>query len=377
MEQGEPERDADQPTRPPTRGTSSTSRPRLSTKPPNRWRRRLLVAGAVVQAIVLVLVIATGITYWRLTATATNFPGSHFNRGLNAVWLEHTWAGDLHSSADYASLAATLRAEQIGDIYVHVGPLDSDGTIPADRAPYASTFAAAMHVRMPGVKVLAWIGQLEAASGYPADQTVNLAEYKVRTRIANTARQFVLGGMDGVHYDIEPIVNNNPRFLDLLDETRAVLPAGALLSLSAQKWAPNAHIAEWAFKLGKADSWWTSYYYSQVAAHADQLVVEAYNTAMPAPALYELAVKEETQHILEAAQTASHPPQVLIGLPTYSGNTTWFHDSAENMLTGLKGVTAGLNCGEDISHFQGVAIYRYGTTTPNDWTTYDHLWLGR
>ncbi len=234
-----------------------------------------------------------------------------------------------------------------------------------------------MHKLMPGVRVLAWIGQLEAASGYPADQTVNLDNYNVRIEIANTARQFVLRGMDGVHYDIEPIINNNPRFLDLLDETRAVLPQGAIISLSAQKWAPNAHIAEWAFRLGKADAWWTTYYYAQVAAHADQLVVEAYNTAMPTPALYELAVKEETQNILEAARTAPHPPQVLIGLPTYTGNTTWFHDTAENMTTGLKGVTAGLNCGEDTSYFQGVAIYRYGTTSAAAWTTYDHLWLGQ
>ncbi|MBF6589752.1 MAG: hypothetical protein IVW57_04380, partial [Ktedonobacterales bacterium] len=224
---------------------------------------------------------------------------------------------------------------------------------------------------------LAWIGQLEAASGLPAGQVVNLDDSATRTRIVATARGFTSAGMDGVHYDIEPILNNNPRFIDLLRATRAVLPPGALISVAAQKWAPNAHIADWAFQAGHAGAWWTSYYYSAVAANVDQLVVMAYNTAMPTAGLYALAVKQETQYILESASAVPHPPRVLIGLPTYTGDSTWFHDRAENMTSGLSGVTAGLNSGGDISSFEGVAIYRYGTTTPADWATYDRLWLGR
>jgi spore germination protein YaaH len=325
--------------------------------------------------VALTLIAALIFTLWRLSATATSYPPAHFNEGHNAVWLEHAWAGTPHTAAEYDQLATQLTQEQIGYVFVHVGPLASDGTIPTSLAPNARTFATQMHERLPGLRIMAWIGQLEAASGQSSDQTINLENSTVREHIAQTAAHFVGLGMNGVHYDIEPITNNNPRFLDLLDETRAVLPPGALLSVAAQKWAPNAHVADWAFHVGRADAWWTSYYYTQVASHVDQLVVMAYNTAMPTAGLYELAIKQETQHILEAAEAAPHPPRVMIGLPSYTGNSTWFHDQAENVRSGLKGVADGLNSGSNISSFDGVAIYRYGTTTDADWADYRALWL--
>jgi spore germination protein YaaH len=328
--------------------------------------------------VLVVAVVGTlAFMFWRLTATATDYAPAHFNQGRNAVWLEHTWAGEPHSAVEYDQLAAQLAREQITYLFVHVGPLESDGSIPANLAPNAGAFAEQMHQRVPGLRILAWIGQLEAASKEPGDETVSLDNSRVRGRIAQTAAGFVRLGMDGVHYDIEPITNNNPRFLDLLDETRAALPSGALLSVAAQKWAPNAHVADWAFHVGRADAWWTSYYYTQVASHVDQLVVMAYNTALPTAGLYELAVKQETQHILEAAQAAPHPPRVLIGLPSYTGDNTWFHAEAENVRSGLKGVADGLNSGSDISSFEGVAIYRFGTTTESDWAEYQALWLGQ
>lgn len=339
------------------------------------WLRRVAIT---LLTLIVLLAGFVGIAYWRLSATVTQYAGSHFNQGHNGVWLEHAWAGQPHTDADYDALAARLKAEQITYVYAHVGPLDSDGTIPDDRAPNAAALAAALHARMPGVRVLAWIGQLERASGYPADETVDLEESSVRTSIAKTAAHFVADlGYDGVHYDIEPIVNNNPRFLDLLDETRVQLPPGAIISLSGQKWAPNATFATMLHNMGKADAWWTSYYYAAVAKHCDQIVALVYNTAMPTPTTYQLAVKQETANILSAVRSAANPPQVLIGLPTYPGDNFWFHDTAENMRTGLSGVIAGLNSDRDTSPFTGVAIYRYALTSDDDWNTYDKMWLGK
>lgn len=338
------------------------------------WPGRLARA---VLLLVVVLASALGFGIWQVAHTDTSYAGPHFNTGNNAVWLEHTWAADSHTPAEYDQLAARLSAEQIGYVYAHVGPLNSDGTIPQDRAASAAVLTRELHARMPNVRVLAWIGQVEAASGLPADEVVDLSISGVRGNITQTAARFVDAyGFDGVHYDIEPIVNNNPHFLDLLVETRAALPHGAILSVSGQKWAPNAHIADWAYSLHKGGEWWTSYYYASVAAHVDQIAVMTYDTAMPTARLYEMFVKEETQHILEAAQTAQHPPRVLMGIPTYTGDTRWFHGSAENMSSALPGVIAGLNSASARSLFEGVAIYRYGVTTDSDWSTYDHDWLG-
>lgn len=376
MRSGKLQRDADTPTWP-LPGRPATRRADGSSGGSGH-RSRLWRVLRVLALVIVLLAVASAAVLWRLSATVTAYAGSHFNAGQNAVWLEHEWAGQAHTSAQYDALAQRLGDEQIGYVFAHVGPLDSDGTIPNDRAPYAAALVAALHARLPNVKVLAWIGQVEAAAGYPASESVNLDDSSVRSRIAQTAAHFVSDfGFDGVHYDIEPIVNNNPRFLDLLTTTRDLLPAGAILSTVGQKWAPNAHVADWLRNRGKADAWWTSYYYAAVAAHVDQLVAMVYNTGVPAPQLYQITVQQETTHILDAVRSASHPPRVLIGLPTYTGDSLWFHSSAENLTTGLSGVVAGLNSNRDTHPFVGVAIYRYGLTTNADWDQYNALWLGK
>ncbi|HLY30842.1 MAG TPA: glycosyl hydrolase family 18 protein [Ktedonobacterales bacterium] len=350
------------------------------TKQPPRGHLGRFIRWAALIALILAVVLASalGYAYWRLSATVTDYTGAHFNQGHNAVWLEHGWVGQAHSDADYDALAQQLQREQITYVFAHVGPLQSDGTIPDSLAPNAQGFASAMHTRLPGLRILAWVGQLEAASGLPADQVVNLGDAQVRLRIAHTAARFVTDdGFDGVHYDIEPITNNNDAFIELLDETRAILPPGAILSVSGEKWAPSARVASLLYQQGRAGEWWTSYYYAEVAAHVDQIAVMTYDTGMPTSTLYQLFVKQETQHILDDARSAKHPPQVLIGAPTYSGNDPWYHSSAENMQSALLGVTAGLNSDRQTQPFVGVAIYRYAVTSDSSWATYNHLWLGK
>jgi hypothetical protein len=342
---------------------------------PHPWRRRLRSAGLVLLIAAVLILAGIGIAYWRLTATMTNYPGSHFNLHQNGVWLEHSWAGETHAGPDYDALASLLGAEQVTYVYAHVGPLDSDGTIPADLAPNAATLVSQLHARLSGVHVLAWIGQVDSDGDTPG--TVNLDDSSVREQIAATAAHFVrVLGFDGIIYDIEPILNNNPRYIDLLEETRADLPPGAILSTIGQKWAPNAHIADFLRSQGKADAWWTTYYYADVAAHVDQIVPLIYNSAMPTARAYEIFVQQETEHILDAVRSARHPPQVLIGLPTYPGNSFWYHDTAENIMTGLSGVIAGLNSNRDTSAFTGVAIYRFAYTSSQDWSIYRSAWLG-
>ena len=359
------------------------ARPPLAPKmrPAKRARSRrarvLRGIGLALLVIAVILSLGAGALIWSWSRTVTDYPAAHFNSGLNAVWLEHTWSGSPHTSAEYDRLATELKARQVTFVYAHVGPLESAGTIPDDRAPYAQRFAAAMHERLPSLRVLAWIGQNEAASGNAPEDVVQLDNSSVRTHIALTAARFVkVDGFNGVHYDIEPIVNNDARFLDLLDETRQALPARAMISIAGQKWAPNATIADWVHQAGRADAWWTSYYYSRVAAYVDQIAVMTYNTAMPTAPAYSLMVKQQTQNILAAVRSVGRPPQILMGIPTYPGNDRWYHDSAENMASGLAGIAAGLNSETESSPFAGVAIYRFALTSDASWNTYDKVWLG-
>ncbi len=364
------------PSRHALRATAAVARSRLVAIKARLGRFWLVLP--LLLAFVLLAGLGAGFALWNLSQTITNYPGAHFNTGQNAVWLEHDWSGSAHDPGEYDALAARLRAEQISYVYAHVGPLDSSGRIPADRAPFARELADALHARLPSVHMLAWIGQIETASGQPADQVVNLDDSAVRSRIAATAAHFVVDEhFGGVHYDIEPIINNNNHFLDLLDATRSALPPGAIVSIAAEKWAPNATLAGWADSAGHANAWWTSYYFAALAGHVDQMVVMAYNSAMPTAQLYQIFVKQQVQHILDAVRTARHPPQLLVGIPTYPGDDRWHHAGAENMASGLAGITAGLNSTDDPSPFAGVSIYRFALTTDGDWATYDKAWLGK
>lgn len=102
----------------------------------------------------------------------------------------------------------------------------------------------------------------------------------------------------------------------------------------------------------------------------------AYNTALPFGSLYAIAVKVQTQHIVTAVESSPHACQIFIGVPTYHDNGFWFHDRAENMASGIDGVVAGLNSVPDHRGFAGLAVYRYGLTSQQDWKTYESTWLG-
>jgi hypothetical protein len=338
--------------------------------------RRLALT--LVAVVVVISGLSLGLWGW-LNREATAYGGTHFNQGMNAVWLEHTWAGDAHSASDYTALAQRLQRAQIRYVFAHVGPLASDGTIPQDRYPHAQDMAAQLKADDPGLRVLAWIGQVEASSGLPPDETVNVSDPNVRQAIAETSAHFVKDlGFDGVHYDIEPMLNNAPHLLDLLDVTRQLLPPGAIISISSPMWAPNAHLAEWLrSSIGRGAGLWTSYYYADVAKHVDQLVVMDYNTALPSGLLYRTFVKQQTQNILNAVRSAREPPQVLIGLPTYHDTGFWFHSAAENVSNGIPGVIDGLNANSDTAPFAGIALYRLATTDTSDWRAYQRLWLGQ
>ncbi len=355
-------------------GTLSTA-----PKPPRPHWRAWRVALAVVASLVLIVALAAEIGWWRLTATATAYDGAHFNRGRNATWVAHTWVGDEHSAGDYAALAAQLEREQITYVFAHVGPLDGDGSIPAERYPFARQFADALHADDPGVMILAWMGQINRMGAQPGGSQIDISLSETRQRIADTAAIFTNTlDFDGAHLDIEPILNNDNHFLDLLDATRASMLPGKMLSIATPNWVPVARASEIFDDLTRhPDNWWTTYYFQAVSHHVDQIVVMLYNTSMPTAPLYEALVQQETANVLRDVRLAGANTAVIIGIPTYTGDSRIFHAAAENMRTGLTGVVNGLNSGGVGAAFDGVAIYPKWLTTDADWATYERLWLGQ
>jgi Glycosyl hydrolases family 18 len=337
------------------------------------YRRRILMIFLI--AIVLCGSVTGELLWWHATATATTYPGSHFNRAKNAIWIAHTWVGDYHTDDEYITLCDRLIREQILYVYVHVGPLDSDGTIPLARAYYADRFVQFVNSYAPQLLFYAWVGQIYG----PRTDQIDLEQPQVREQVALTSAHFVTQiGFYGVHYDIEPVPNNDNHFLDLLDATRRIIGVNSHISVATPNWIPLARAADGIeLVTGRENVWWTTYYYLKVSQYVDQIVVMLYNTGMPTAPMYQMLVEQETAHILRAVERGSASAEVVIGIPTFVAQSRAFHSSAENMRTGLNGVISGLNYGTYHTAFAGVAIYPEWLTTANDWATYDHLWLGK
>jgi hypothetical protein len=311
----------------------------------------------------MVLPVGMAAAALQVKGSGTPSPMAH-GRGHDAVWLGHGWVDGRRTGADVRDLAARLRATGIGDLFVHTGPLRLDGGLDPARHPRAAWMLKALHAALPGVRVQAWLGQKVDTGHLRLDDPV------VRDRILGAARQVLDLGFDGVHYDLEPVPDGSPAFLDLLARTRA-LTGTRVLSVATPQVEPAPLIAAVGNPIIGHDKWWTPHYLTKVAHLADQVAVMSYDTALPLRTWYAGYVRMETETALRAV-----PPStgLLIGLPAYRTDDMGHHASAETVAAAIRGARLGL--GTSPRNTFGVALYADFTATDADWRTYHHHWLG-
>lgn len=322
-----------------------------------RWR----VAGALLATLAVVLLL--GEAYFRLSTPAI------YSAGANAIWLRHAWVGEAKGPQDYAALVDKLRTMKITHAYFHAGPFTGEGTVRPDRVAAAAGLVAAMGQGCPEVKVIAWLGQIEARAGGILDITAA----DNRARMVETARWFLDLGYDGVHYDIEPIYSGDQDFLDLLTTTRLhTSAAGAELSVAASmpEWLPG--LERFLRRFVKHPGCWTERYFLAVAACVDQVAVMTYDTAIPVPFIYGRLVARTVRWC-----AAAGVPDVLIGIPTYGGFTGGHWPWAENVTTALRGLKHGLAALEPaLRPGFGAAVFAEWTTSEEEISSYVKLWVG-
>ena len=288
--------------------------------------------------------------------------------GHDALWLGHAWVGGTKTDADIDQLAASIHNTGISDLFVHVGPLSDDGTLDPAKAPAAAWFAAAVHARIPGVRVQAWLGDEVLPSG-----RMNLEDPNTRARIVTSARQVLARGFDGVHLDLEPVGDADPGYLALLGALHPVVrAAGGVLSVSAEQVEPLPE-TRWAMESVEGhSSWWSIGYLYQVAARVDQIALMTYDTALWSSSAYSGFVRDETAVALRAV-----PPDValLIGLPAFHDAHDLGHSSsAETVAAAVRGVRLALPAGTPVDRQFGVAMYVDFAATPADWAAYRSDW---
>lgn len=296
---------------------------------------------------------------------ATSYPGSHFNRGTNAVWLGVEWVNEPHGADEVVALVDDLDHRQIRTVFAYASYRKPDGQFNPTYA-HAAEFIRSLKATQPGLNVQAWIG-------LPL-RYVNLGDATVRAEIAAFCAMLVREGkFDGVHLDPEPISSDDAAVLALLDDVRGALGPEPTLSIATPRIRPILPDAPWPL-VGRVA--WSAGYYRQVAERADQIAVMTYDSTLPVAPLYRLWMRFQVIEVSRAVEDMG--VQLFFGIPTSEEETKTHRPDAENVTSGLQGLVEGLNDAEARpAVVTGAAIYPHWETDEAEWAVYESLWLGR
>ncbi|MFI6491893.1 hypothetical protein [Streptomyces sp. NPDC050564] len=330
-----------------------------------RWPKR--IALTLLLALLLPS-LAAGIAL-RVDYAGDPAPGTQ-TRNRDAIWLGHAWVDGRKADPDVKALAARLRSTGIRDLYVHAGPLEHDGTLPETAYPSARWMIAAVHRRLPGVRVQAWLGDELAGEG---PDGLRLERAATRDAVVRSTRQILDAGFDGVHFDLEPLHSGDRDYLSLLDDLHRVTKArGVPLSIAAHQIDPLPAAHSLRGTLTGHPKWWSQRYFGQVARRVDQIAVMSYDTAMPLESLYGGYVAQQTSLALEVTPKST---DLLMGLPFFHEDDLSHHGSAETVAAAVRGTRLGLSrTDRHRAHF-GVALYVDFAATEADWTAYREGWV--
>ena len=297
------------------------------------------------------LLLAVCITYllWRPGLDVRD--GRH-DRGRNGIWLGHGWLGGddwfvkYGKTNEFASfrdpdqireLAERLRRHHITDVFPHLCPADPNGQLPSVNAEQVERFLDAFD----GFRVIPWIGG-------PNGSSARLHKVQWRTAFVTNVQSLIAAHprLAGVQINIEPLTSGDTNFLQLLDELRAALPKGKVLSIAAYPPPTWWHPYE--------DVHWDEKCFREVARRSDQMAVMMYDAAQRIPKTYQRLMADWTQEVL----AWSDGTPVLLGVSTYEDADVGYHDpKVENLTNALLGIHRGLASQSLPANYQGVAIY--------------------
>lgn len=328
-------------------------------------RRRVLLATSA-----LVLGAAAWVSF-RLAYGRFGDAAPHpFNQDRNAVWLEHRWLERDHPEAEIAARLESLDQHGITYVYPHLIPFNAAGRLPVHSREQMRRFLGVARRVAPRMKVLPWVGGLRIGYRRTRPGSLDLSDLGQRQRIVAECRGLLDEGFDGIHVNVEPVDNGNVEFLSLLRALRTAVGPNHVLSLSAIRPGP--------FSLPGAPNFvWTPDYYARVASVADQIVVMAYDTALPTPNLYRRYLAYTAGAVTGTFVASRSRARVLIGIPTYDETGLMHRGSVETPENALLGIVAGLRGLGGGGTFEGVALYAEWTTDPGEWSAYERVWRGR
>jgi hypothetical protein len=287
-----------------------------------------------------------------------------FDSASNGIWVGHRWytgrevrSGDLVPAFEIDVLVRRLRSAGIRYVYVHTGPLLADGSIADSADPFFSELRGAY----PEGVFLAWLGA--------RIEKVRLGEEDWRRAVVGVVERLADEGFDGVHFDLEPLRDGHPGYLELLSEVRNQMGADWTISQATPRTTPFGL----PFGLLRRN-FWAGPFYRATMDIADQTVLMAYDTNLPLRVAYVAFVRDQTRRLTKWS-CAAKKHEILIGIPAYHDVPEYSDPSVENIGNAALGVRSALESfPEKPECFRGVSIYANWVTDADEWLQFDRFW---
>jgi hypothetical protein len=321
--------------------------------------------------LLLICILGIGfLIYLAWSPGKTILDGRH-DMNQNGIWIQHGWLGDdiwfdrhqrkrelFRDKSRVANLKDLLTRNHITDVFPHLCPADTDGTIPKVDDVQTKMFLQ----EFKDVRVMPWVGGAFEVHAFPGKpQWRKSFVHSIQALLKSHPE------MAGVHLNIEPMPSGNRDFLALLEEMRAILPEGKVLSVAAYppptRWHPFP------------DVHWEESYFREVATRSDQLAVMMYDTSLLNSKLYQHLMATWTEEVLRWSGST----KILLGLPTYEdAGVGYHHPDVENLSNGILGIHQGLSSfNNPPASYQGTALYCEWEMDDVEWKIYRETFLNR
>ena len=311
------------------------------------------------------VVFLIAILFWIFAiGISINKSGAFYNRDHNAIWIEHAWVGDFKTDEEIKKLVLTLEKHKIDTVFVHTGPLDKNGEVNSDLYKHAINFLDKAKSYNNDIQYQSWLGQIRSK--------IDLSNQNVRdniTKLSMLLTQII--GFDGIHYDIEPVWDEDLDFIKLLEETDNKLPDEKLISVALAEFIPKS-IINFTAPIHEFKNYNSEVNYTNVAKYADQIAVMIYDTSLDTQWLYRSFMQEQTIWLSDL----NLDTEIFIGIPAYDDKTEAFDPEIENIFNALHGIINALNnIRSNSNNISGIAIYPYWEMDVHEWRDFYDLWI--
>ena len=302
--------------------------------------RRSVFIGVLIVIFVLVL-------FWGWTPA--DFSNLNCKFTQNAAWVSVDWTSRPVNEIAVKQLAESAKSRNLKYLFPYVSYLKSDGSFSLSYK-YANEFVSTLRKFNKEAQILAWVG-LPLANNRPigVQGWIDLSDQETREQIVQfIADRIEQSGFDGVHINAETVQNNDPYFLNLLDEVRQNIGKDKIISIAGSHWYPDYINILPIIR----DFRWTSSYYQKVGQRANQIATMTYDSYTFHPSLYRLWMREQVKGISSSLENSD--VQLYIGISVSQEQTLSHQPAIESLTNGLAGLCAGLTYSKTV---QGVALY--------------------